>query len=568
MAIINRAALKAQFRSGTMPKATDYDNLIDSMLVRRNDNFFGRWEKNTQYCLNDVVIYKNALYCCIAQNDDPCGCDENGNAKQDPAKPKGSICSDTPPDEDKTNWQLLELERADEDWTIIRENEDDEGIMYANIFGKIGMGTKEPTARVHIHVEETGANYLFSPDNINVPQFDIRKIGDNAASLSVSIEENKAKFSGMSDGFLFQPAGNPTIPPGEQAQQQQQSQQTESCPPVFITSYQNKPAVGIGTLKPAAALALQEQQGKSILLNPWNRVVPEILMNHRAAGTMSCLSISVNENYALFTANNVQDFQFRKGMGDCETYIQDGTDNSKVLVTIKEQGNVGIGIENPQALLDVGDHTGNFQMSITETNPALAIVNTRPGGTQRNYFTLGADNDSSVLITDSAKGFIFRKGKEFDKNKKNHQTINQPTFDLLSINPKGIVNVGDEGKLKKCKFNVFGISQMYNLFIDTSIETVYPEDELEPVLEKIMDLKPKKFHWREDYTNDDTEQYGLISHEVQDIFKEAVVKETAQGKVIAYPNLVAVLVKGIQEQQRKIEELENRIAKLEKKSAS
>ena len=125
MAIINRAALKAQFRSGTMPKATDYDNLIDSMLVRRNDNFFGRWEKNTQYCLNDVVIYKNALYCCIAQNDDPCGCDENGNAKQDPAKPKGSICSDTPPDEDKTNWQLLELERADEDWTIIRENEDD-----------------------------------------------------------------------------------------------------------------------------------------------------------------------------------------------------------------------------------------------------------------------------------------------------------------------------------------------------------------------------------------------------------------------------------------------------------
>jgi hypothetical protein len=77
-------------------------------------------------------------------------------------------------------------------------------------------------------------------------------------------------------------------------------------------------------------------------------------------------------------------------------------------------------------------------------------------------------------------------------------------------------------------------------------------------------LRPLKFSWKQDYAFDTKEQYGFLAHEVEDIIPE-LIKESNDSKSIAFPNLVAVLVKGIQEQQDTIDKLKKRSDDLEKR---
>ena len=63
---------------------------------------------------------------------------------------------------------------------------------------------------------------------------------------------------------------------------------------------------------------------------------------------------------------------------------------------------------------------------------------------------------------------------------------------------------------------------------------------------------------------------GLVAQEVQQIVPEAVIvmenKPNQQTWGIAYTKLIPVLINAIQEQQKQIEKLEEKVARLEKKS--
>ncbi|HEY0609141.1 MAG TPA: hypothetical protein VGD35_05780, partial [Chitinophaga sp.] len=138
MAITSRAALKAQFKTGSVPSAQDYFNLIDSILVKKDDAFFGKWQPGISYNEQDVVIYKNALYSLKSEGGKSCGCEGDEKPEETPAK-TGAYCSLLPPDQDTTNWQLLELQIEDDDWAIIRAAAESGqlDVMYAKVFGKI-----------------------------------------------------------------------------------------------------------------------------------------------------------------------------------------------------------------------------------------------------------------------------------------------------------------------------------------------------------------------------------------------------------------------------------------------
>ena len=85
-------------------------------------------------------------------------------------------------------------------------------------------------------------------------------------------------------------------------------------------------------------------------------------------------------------------------------------------------------------------------------------------------------------------------------------------------------------------------------------------------LEKIRQLRPVFFKMRKDefpqYKFSDSLQCGLIAQEVEKIFPELVCKWKDDYKTIHYPWLPMYLLKAIQEQQKEIDSLKQKLEKI------
>lgn len=565
MAITSRAALKSQFKTGSVPTAQDYFTLIDSVLVKRDDAFFGKWQPGISYHESDVVIYNNALYSLVLEGSKPCGCDDDDKPEQT-LDPSGAYCSILPPDQDKTHWRLLELQIEDDDWAIIRAAKDsgELDIMYAKVFGKIGMGTEQPAARVHIHDDRNNGEYLFAPDQSTAPEFIIQQSGEVSRHLSQSVADNKAKFSTDTEGFLFYPAIQPPPAPDEELVKEQEPGTAST--PVFITSLHGRAATGIGTVTPEAAVDAQQGPNARVLLAPLQKNAPEVALLHRGEYNLrTCYVNRLDANSTQFITNAPEGFYFRKGLTDCNNYPIGEESAAETVLSIKPDnkiGKVGIGTENPDTQLEVTDGTsGRVLISLEKINPAFAVVNLRPKGGKSNYLTIGAENEFGALVTDSPGGFVFRKGGEYGLND-NEINLNQGD-DLVTIKPDGKVGIGISPKAYE--LDVFGNGRMFTLYLDTDLKKVQDPKPLDNVLAQVMKLNPIRFRWNSKRTScpDTEEQLGFLPHEVEEFFPELVKTHDDNSKALAYPNLVAVLTKAIQQQQEQIAALEKRLARLE-----
>jgi hypothetical protein len=100
------------------------------------------------------------------------------------------------------------------------------------------------------------------------------------------------------------------------------------------------------------------------------------------------------------------------------------------------------------------------------------------------------------------------------------------------------------------------------------------KEQIEPlgpgVLGSLGDIEPVRFRFKNEATHPSGTQLGLIAQEVEAQFP-ALVSEGASGHLsVSYSKFTAVLLKGLQEQQAKIERLEakvNRVDQLEKRLA-
>jgi len=98
---------------------------------------------------------------------------------------------------------------------------------------------------------------------------------------------------------------------------------------------------------------------------------------------------------------------------------------------------------------------------------------------------------------------------------------------------------------------------------------------IENALDKILTLRAVNFTWKTDDTN--AENLGLIAQDVEKVFPQVVNKSKLSKSIntdndndieylgVKYTELIPVLVKAIQEQNQTIQELSNRLIKLESK---
>jgi hypothetical protein len=98
---------------------------------------------------------------------------------------------------------------------------------------------------------------------------------------------------------------------------------------------------------------------------------------------------------------------------------------------------------------------------------------------------------------------------------------------------------------------------------------------IEEIIDKVMQLNPSSYNFKKDYQKMNVpkrNQMGFVAQEVEKIFPQLVTiihqadihgSNTPKYKGLNYIGFIPVLTKAIQEQQKKITTLEDRIAKLE-----
>ncbi|SFD73885.1 Chaperone of endosialidase [Chitinophaga sp. CF118] len=563
MSITTRAALKAQFKTGAIPTSQDFFNLIDSTLVRRDDAFFGKWAAGLCYFEGDVVIYNNALYTCTPAGDKPCGCEGQTPSTTGTTDPSNGHCSVDNPEIDCANWKMLDIDASDEDWEIIKNSDKVPIIMYAKVFGKIGMGTQDPQARVHIHVEELNSDFLFSPDPATTPEFVIKQTGEDCHFYSQSIGDDKVNYVTDTEGFLF---NNICAPEPPQDGEEPTGKTAVAAKPVYITTPEAGAAIGIGTVHPEAAVDIQNQPSARVLLNPLSTTTPQAVLIYKGEyAQQNYLTTELNAATASITTNAPEGFYIRKGLEEGKNYLKNiATPGCQTLVAVKQDGHVGIGTETPAANVEITKEggAGAFLLSLDNTNPAFSIINNRPNNVKRNYMLLGADNDWGAFITDASKGFVFKKGTEYGNG--NEVEINQGD-DVFTISSQGKTIIGGLTP-EDFELNVKGKTRSFGLYLDTDVRKVSNPTKLGNVLANVNKLNPVSFTFNNRANCPANEkQVGFLPHQVEEFFPELVNTDGDGTQTLAYANMVAVLTRAIQEQQEQINALLKRVEALEGK---
>lgn len=226
--------------------------------------------------------------------------------------------------------------------------------------------------------------------------------------------------------------------------------------------------------------------------------------------------------------------------------------------TIYDNGtNVGIGTSTPNAPLQFANTNANRKIVLYEN-------------TNNDHMFWGFGYSGGVLryqVATSAHNHIFYAG-------------NGPSSstEIMRIQGNGFVGIGTAATQKLSVFNgttighytTTGWVHSSDVRLKTNIKP------LQNALSKIVNLKGVSYNWKNN--PDQNPQIGFIAQDVEKVFPEVVVVDSAGNYSMAYQNLVAPLVESIKElneqnivQQKQIEdqnkinkELMNRLAEIEK----
>ncbi|MCB0584417.1 MAG: tail fiber domain-containing protein [Phaeodactylibacter sp.] len=482
---------------------------------------------------------------------------------------------------------------------------------------RVGISTMEPAGMLDI-TDEARGQFLFNPEDKEDPVFSIINLDPKCDKnyLSSGVGEDNAVFvTDANRGFVFRHGAEY----GEYCAHLNINQ-GQGLMIVLRHEQTGKARVGIGTEDPQATLDVTDQEVARFQFQPDDKEGAVATITSLADGTYFTLGLGEKPEEpaeqarqaapppketpqkSVLLTNAPGGFSFNQGPAQGEYQKVPQLNQGAANVVFREDGKVGIGTENPETRLEVTDlKSGRFRFNLDDikVNPALGIVNTRPGF-RTNYLTLGADNDTAILITDSKYGFSFRQGSEAQDNPDNEVDISQKSETLLSLRPgrkdedtglmksaemrvfpeakddTGIVHikgrVGIRTQPLEYELNLEGMMRSFSLFLNTDIQKMSNVRDMANVMDKLKSLRPVSFKWDQATGyQEEGEQIGFVAHEVEEHFPE-VVKTTPDPtqdntKSVAYQNLVPVLVKAIQEQQEMIEKLKRDIEDLKRNNA-
>ncbi len=258
---------------------------------------------------------------------------------------------------------------------------------------------------------------------------------------------------------------------------------------------------------------------------------------------------------------------------DATGYLKFGTPTNETHSFVFDGGNVGIGTASPAEKLSINNASGNAYLQCISGNGNLGGVWI---GDQADNFVGGFfyDNavDASLFYVNNAERMrilssgqlIMGRTNDFGSTGYKLQVdFGSTTTGILVASANTASKVALDMRDKNVSgaagtITYDGLAAQYNTSSDYRLkENIQP---LEDGLERLNNLKPVKFNWKE---NGKTNE-GFIAHEVQEVFPDAVTgeKDGEEMQAMDYGRITPLLVKAIQEQQEQIEQLKTEIQTL------
>jgi len=390
-------------------------------------------------------------------------------------------------------------------------------------------GTNNTTKKVKL--SDLGSNGLFFIDNTNsrigigttTPEQEL-EVAESAGSPVIQVSDGTRKLQMGSD------SNNPFIGTSTAHDLKIISNNTEQM------RIKSDGKVGIGTTSPEQELDVVESEGSPIV--------------QVSDGTRKLHMGSDSNNPFIGTSTN-HDLRI----------ISNNTEQ----MIVKSDGKVGIGTSSPTQKLEVIQGAGTTTKAVVGGGTAAMLV---INGDRDNVGDANLEDSSLLFASDGAypssgnPGFGYRIGQA--NGGANSQLIfteikTNADVERMRIDEDGNVGIGTAAP--SAKLDVNGAIQSASISHPSDYRLKENIKPLENTLDKIKNLKPVSYNFKEDGSYDE----GLIAHEVQEIFPSLVTgdKDAKQEdgsdlyQSVAYGKLVTHLVKAVQELSAEVERLKN-----------
>lgn len=239
--------------------------------------------------------------------------------------------------------------------------------------------------------------------------------------------------------------------------------------------------------------------------------------------------------------------------------------NGNAQLKMDTGGNIGIGTTSPAAKLDV---TGNIQIKSGLSSYLMVDrVNNTANDAYIWYKTNGGASNAQWLT-----GMGISGGVSGSESYRIAEDVAGTWTTRLQIDKGGNVGIGTAPS--SYTFEVNGTAHCNNQWTTSDQQFKTNVDSISNALSLILQLKPRSYYF--DTTNvygmnfESKKQYGLLAQDVQQILPELVgntykeatydtagtqLTQSITYKTLNYNAFIAIIMKGIQEQQQKIDSL-------------
>lgn len=253
------------------------------------------------------------------------------------------------------------------------------------------------------------------------------------------------------------------------------------------------------------------------------------------------------------------------------------------------QNQIGVNTTSPRATLDVQIESSNLNTTTNEgviapqiSKNRVAQIQTPIEGTllyvsDTTYTSGGNTITDNRVAKITEKGYYFYNGSLWlptsdpniyaqDGVLSSARTVNMGTYNL-SFTGTGNVGIGTNTPTQKLEVGGNIVASGYvkgaalDLNSDKRLKTKINAID-DKSTQKLRLLNPVTYYWNTEGKakgGNDKLQYGLIAQEIEKVFPEMVNTDEKGYKSVNYIELIPVLLKAIQEQQKEIEILKSKI---------
>ncbi|MBI2507651.1 tail fiber domain-containing protein [Candidatus Woesearchaeota archaeon] len=337
--------------------------------------------------------------------------------------------------------------------------------------------------------------------------------------------------------------------------------------PIDILTLKGADKVGIGTNSPDETLSINDTYVLSV--RPNGAATGELPAGVFIIPTGSNFSILSEGGGA--AGESVGFYYYNGSSWYSAVEVKNVASGLSDLLLMKSGGNVGIGTSTPGDKLEVNGNISTTASAGSVVKSSSFVSNiggqlTNFGSTDGGFYFVNNENGAISFVT---------AGSDRVKIDQNGNVGIGTTSPSNTLNIGGSMNISKQVIFEGLNAENSGTAVCItsnNTIIESSsatdctLSTLKVKENissLELGIGKVMELHPVEFDYKESYLPNAPRQAGFIAEEVANVSSLFVLYENGEPLNVEYSRLTALLTKAIQDQQKQIEELNNRIEILE-----